>query len=113
MQNDKTFHHITPVERKEISFLLKKGYSYQDIGDALDHSKSSISDEIKINSVNGIYDPKKANEKAKNRRRDSKYQGMKILHRPILQHYVEEKVRIGWSPELIAGRIKEVDMHIP
>src|SRR3989344_2987282 len=113
MQNDKKFHHITPVERKEISLLLKKGYSYQDIGDALDHSKSSISDEIKINSSKGRYDPKKANEKAKNRRRDSKYQGMKIVSRPQLQEYVETKIRLGWSPELIAGRIKEVDTHIP
>jgi IS30 family transposase len=38
---------------------------------------------------------------------------MKIVQRPPLQKYVEEKVRLGWSPELIAGRIKEVDMHIP
>lgn len=113
MQNKQKFHHITAVERKEIALLLRKGYSQQDIADALDHSKSSISDEIRMNATNGVYDPKKANKKARDRRRDSKYQGMKIVQRPQLQNYVEAKVRLGWSPELIAGRIKEVDMHIP
>lgn len=113
MQNDKKFHHITAVERKEIALLLRKGYSRQDIADALDHSKSGISDEINGNATNGVYDPKKANEKAKQRRRNSKYQGMKIVQRPQLQEYVEAKIRLGWSPELIAGRIKEVDTYIP
>lgn len=113
MQNDKKFQHISAVERKEIALLMGKGYSQKDIASALGRSKSGISDEIRINSVNGHYDPKQANKKARDRRRDSKYQGMKIVQRPKLQEYVETKVRLGWSPELIAGRIKEIDSHIP
>jgi len=113
MKNKKTYTHIDRAERKEIAMLLGKGYSLRDIGKAMDRSVSSISEEIHNNSVDGQYDPKKAHHKARVRRQDSKYQGMKIVQRPKLREYVERNLREDWSPDEISGRIKEVDKHIP
>lgn len=107
----KKYKHINRGERKEISYLFKKGYSQRDIAKILGRSPSSISEEIKNNSVKGEYDPDKANHKAYVKRKYSKYQGMKVIKRRDLWNYIEEKLTEDWSPQLISGRIKEIDKH--
>ena len=79
----------------------------------LHRSVSTISDEIRRNSVSGVYDPKKADHKAYVRRKYAKYQGMKIVSNPVLREYVDTHLRDGQSPEAVAGRIREVDTHLP
>jgi IS30 family transposase len=74
---------------------------------------SSIWDEIKRNRVNGKYDAKKADHKAYQRRRDSKYQGMKVVAHNELRDKVESWLVQGQSPESIAGRIKEWERNLP
>jgi len=103
---------IKKAERLEIAILLEKKYSLTDIAKALKRSKGTIFDEIKRNSVNGIYDPKKAQQKAYFRRKYSKYQGMKIVSDLILRDYVETKIKQDWSPEQIAGRLKNIERSI-
>ena len=98
--------HFTKSSRNELSILLKKGYSLRNIGDVLKKSPSSISREVKENSVNGEYDPDKANHKAYFKRWNSKYQTMKISLNPKLEKYIMEKLRAGWSPQSIAERLK-------
>lgn len=105
-QQKRRFKHITRVERIEISILLNKGYSMRNIAKALDRSVSSISDEIRKNTVDNIYDPKKANHKAYVKRKYSKYQGQKINQNNELKQYIEDKIRLGWSPEIISQRMK-------
>jgi transposase, IS30 family len=109
----KSYSHVKKAERLEIAILLKKGYSYSDIANALGRGKSTISEEISNNKVRGKYDPLKADQKAKTRRKNSKYQGMKIASHLKLRDYVEEKIRDDWSPEEIAGRLKNVDDYLP
>jgi len=104
---------LTQLDRREIFILLKKEYSYREIGRAMSRSHTSISREVKENSVNGRYDPEKAHMKAQAKRRFSKYQGMKVEQRPKLREYIIEKLKDKWTPEEIAGRIKEVDTYIP
>lgn len=111
MKNRK-YTHIKKAERLEIAILLNKGYSYRDIVRVLKRSISSISEEIRNNSVNGIYDPKKADHKAYVKRKYSKYQGMKVVNNLELWNYLEEKIKDDWSPEAIAGRIKNIDTQI-
>lgn len=106
------FTHIKKAERLEIDILLKKKYSHRDIAKTLGREHTAISREIKSNSVNGEYNPRKANHKAYVKRKYSKYQGMKIIHNPDLLKYIERKLRKGWSPDVIAGRLKEVDTHL-
>lgn len=100
------YNHFTRSERNELSILLKKGYSYRDIGNALRKSPSSISREVTSNSVEGVYDPEKAHHKSYVKRHNSKYQGMKISDRDWLEKYVKEGLKQYWTPEEIAGRLE-------
>lgn len=75
------------------------------IADALGRSVSTISDELHRNRVNGSYDAKKAQRKARVRRRASKYQGMRIVQNKRLRAFVERLLYDDQSPEAIAGRL--------
>ena len=102
----KKFSHLLKSERDEIAILLNKKYSYRDIAKALKRSVSTISDEIKLNSVKEKYDPIKAHCKACVRRKYSKYQEMKIVKNKELKKFIEEKLYDNQSPT-IAGRLKK------
>ena len=102
----KKYSHFTKQERDEISILLNKGYSHRDIAGALGKNHSSVSREIKNNSVNGIYDPAKAQHKARVKRLYSKYQAMKIRDNPDLEKYIQQRLLKNWTPEQISGRLK-------
>lgn len=91
-------------ERLELSLLLRRRYSLRAIASVLGRSHSSLSRELKKNKVKRKYDPVKAHEKAWVRRKKSKYQGMKVRETPILEGYVAKKMKLGWSPDVIAGR---------
>lgn len=106
------YKHFTKLDRKELSVLLNKGYSLRDIGRVLKKNPSSISREIQTNSVKGIYDPDKANQKARTKRKESKYLGMKIINNPDLEEYVRNKIASHCTPDQIAGRLREVDQHL-
>lgn len=103
---------IKKPERFEIADMLAKGYGKRRIARALDRSPGSICDEIKHNKVKGVYDPEKAHEKARQRKKKSKHQSMKIVNNDNLRRYIHKKIFLGWSPELVAGRIANVDKHI-
>lgn len=103
----KKFSHLLKSERNEIAILLSKKYSLRDIAKTLKRSVSTISDEIKLNSVNGKYDSKKAHHKAYARRKYSKYQGKKIVEKKELRKFVEEKLLSDQSPRAISGRLKK------
>jgi IS30 family transposase len=101
----RNYSHFSKDERNELSILLEKGYSLRSIANILKRSPSSISREVKINSVNGKYDPKKANSKAKVKRAKSKWAGMKIKDYPDLEDFIADKLENHhWTPEQIAGR---------
>jgi len=106
------YHHITKTERLEIAILKDKSYSIRRIAKALGRSPGGISEEIKNNSVKGAYDPKKANHKAYVKRKYSKYAGMKIAQDSQLRDYVEKAIEQDWSPEQVAGRLKNVNTDV-
>ena len=106
-------HHFTSAERLEIGILLKKEYSHRDIAREIGCSQTSVSREIRRNNVRGIYDPRQAKVKARIRRRYSKYQGMKVRERPDLQKFIIRKMKAGWTPEEIAGRLKVKRKRLP
>lgn len=74
---------------------------------------STISDEVRRNSVRGRYDPRKAAHKAYVRRKYAKYQGMKIAGEPALHAFVERGLKEGRSPESIAKRVNRRETHLP
>jgi len=87
---------------------LRKGKSRRFIAKKLGRSLSSVSDEIKLNSVNGKYVAEKAEHKARVRRQNSKLQCMKVAMDPDLKKFVTENILEDQSPEGISGRIREV-----
>lgn len=112
MEKRKTYRHITKTERLEVAVLKRRGYCLREIARVLKRSPGTISEEMKRNSTRGHYDPEKAQHKAYVKRKYSKYQGMKIVGDNQLRTYVENKIRDEWSPEEIAGRLKEVNQKI-
>ena len=72
----------------------------------LGRGKSSISDEIRRNTVSGSYLSDKAHLKATTRRKASKYQGKKIVANQELCSFIETALMQRQSPQAIAGRLK-------
>lgn len=72
----------------------------------LGRGKSSISDELRRNSVDGSYTSKKAQAKATVRRKAAKYQAKKIVANAKLQDFIDKALMQRQSPGAIAGRLK-------
>jgi len=104
------FSHFCLYERKRIERYLRKKKSRRFIAGKLDRSVSSISDEIKGNKVNGIYDAEKANFKAYQKRWRSKTQCMKVNTDPTLKKFVIDGMeKDDQSPAGMSGRLKHVE----
>lgn len=95
---------ITAEERDKIAVLLARGESLRSIARTLDRSVSSISDEIKRNSFKGSYSSIKA--QALSEKRNNKSRRANPLKNPEIYAHVRDKLRCGWTPEQIAGRLK-------
>jgi len=108
----KIYEHLCFGERKIIEKMLRKKKSIRAIARMLGRGVSSISNEIKIGKTNGIYNAKKAEAKAILRRRDSKFQCMKVAKNIDLKKFVIENIKDDQSPGGISGRLKEVEKNI-
>ena len=103
--------HLTSTEREIISLLHHLGHSQLEIGQRIGRSQGTISRELKRNSTHGFYLPHEAQRKADQRRRQAK-QPWKMNDKR-LGKYVLKKLQQGWSPELIAGRLRREFPHDP
>jgi len=108
----KTYWHFNESERRRIARHLAAGESKRGVARKLGRSPSNICAEIKRNTVKGRYDPRKAEAKAKQRRKQSKLQSLAVIKDSEAREYFEEKLSIGWSVELTAGRWKKVLGHV-
>jgi IS30 family transposase len=107
MEKQPRFKGLSNPERSEIAILLKRKCSMREIAQALGRSPNTISYEVKHNSVNGVYNPRKAKDKARVSRRSRRFQWHKIEHYPKLRNFIIEKLRDDdWSPDSIAGHLK-------
>jgi IS30 family transposase len=106
---------LSNAERSEISILLKRDCSLREIARALGRSPNTVSYEVKINSVNGVYEPVKAKAKSRVARRSRRYQWRKIEHTPDLRTFIVEKLAPPnhWSPDSIAGYLKHEQYALP
>lgn len=98
---------IKKAERDEIFILLQKRYSIRNIAKALGRSPNTISYELKNNSTNGIYDPGKAEGKARLSLRNRRFQWRKINKEKELKKYIVQGLKDHWNPDEISGRMKE------
>jgi IS30 family transposase len=110
----KNFTGLSDAERSEISILKKRDCSLREIAQALGRSPNTVSYELKKNSVDGLYDPLKAKQKARVSRRSRRYQWRKIEHNPSLRAFVIEKLEThDWSPDAIAGYLRNEQSVLP
>lgn len=98
---------LTKAERSEVMILHEKGYSMRKIAQVLERSPNTISYEIKNNSVYSTYTAKKAHNKARVRKRMSKFQWKKINQSDELRNYIIEKLKEGMNPDEISGRMRK------
>jgi len=95
-------------ERCQIDLLRQEGLSNGEIGARLGRSRQTIWREVKRNSAttktwDGGYDGERAHGLALRRRRwDARF---KLARQPELRELVRDRLAMGWSPELIAGRL--------
>lgn len=100
------YRQLSLEEREQMQSALWEGKSLRAIADTLGRSPSTISRELKRNSPwgNRRFHPRIAHECAK-ARIQKRGQRTRLKH-TVIQAYVHLKLREGWSPEQIAGRIQ-------
>lgn len=99
------FKHLDLIEREKLYGMLERGYSHRKIANILGRSQSSVSREVERNTKWGAkYMPCYAQARATRIGNGQRYKAP--LKNPRTFLYVREKLRAGWSPETIAGRIK-------
>lgn len=100
------YQHLSLVERERIAIWKAEGLSLREMGRRTGRHHSTLSRELSRNRLPWIvegYLPHPAYRQAKERKQRA---GKRIrLKNPMIRNYVEHKLRIGWSPEQIAGRL--------
>lgn len=98
------YQHLTLEEREKIYLYLNLGCSKREIAQKIDRHHTTISREIRRNAPYlQEYVACRAHIKAVNRAIKSRR--VAALKSPKIFLYVREKLRMGWSPEAIAGRL--------
>lgn len=98
------YHHLSLGEREQLSVLRSQGLTFREIGKRLGRDHATLSREYRKNSkYYHQYRPCLAQKKAK---RMALVQRTKApLKSPEIYLYVRQRLRMGWSPEIIAGRL--------
>lgn len=106
MAMHRRYQHLSRIERGKIMYLKTWDLNVSQIALELGRDKSTISRELRRNRQLLIeyYLDESAQTRA-DRRRTQASQGYRLKNRRI-RSYVEGKLRGGWSPEIVAGRIK-------
>ncbi len=109
--NKKHYNQLDQKERDRIFLLKKKGVSNSDIAKKLGRDKSTIGRELQRNIHQRIhqYLPDTAQRKAdkrKERGRKERY----VVKQPRLKKKIIALLKKGWSPDLIAGRLKRLKL---
>lgn len=105
--------HLEYCERRSIERFINQEKGIRAIARALSRSPSSISKEIYIGSVRGIYRADRAQKKVELRRKQAKQKCLKVAMDPVIKEYVTIQLKDNQSPESISGRIREIDTYIP
>ena len=96
-------HHLTTPERCQIYALKASGYSLRAIARELGRSHTTISRELRRSGGRG-YRHQRAERTAQERRRQASSRPWKMTE--ALWAMVMTLLRMAWSPEQIAGRLR-------
>ena len=95
---------LTVCERETIANLHFAGHGPREIGRRLNRAASTISGELRRNSVDARYRPAAAHQKSVSRRSQRPVQ-RKLSH-PRLRSEVERLLSCCWSPDQVSDRLK-------
>ncbi len=101
------YSQLTLEDRTIIGTLVKGGLSVREIAKELCRAPSTISREIRRNFPKDLQSDhlaKTAHERAEKRK--CTLHKRPRLKNNFIRSYVDEKIRLGWSPEQIAGRLQ-------
>ncbi len=103
----KSFKHLSLREREAISKGLSQGFSCKEIGKSINRSGSTVSRDITRNKMTReTYWAIDADFHADCREEIPK-RPKKIENNIFLKEYINSKIKLDWSPEQIANRLKE------
>jgi IS30 family transposase len=104
----RSYRVLTAVDRDEIMVLYRSHCSIREISRRLGRNVSVISREIKRNSTeDGVYQASWAQTRSDIRRKESRRRPR--IPDESIRGYIREKLKLKWSPEQIAGRLR-IDM---
>ena len=103
----KTYRRLSRNERDEIAVLLARKWPIRKIAFQMSRSHTSISREIKRNRSKDGYGPIRAHLKASGRQHTSHLPPQKLVMNKSLRLRVARELQLGWSPEIIAGNLKQ------
>ena len=96
------YHRLTEEDRITIEVLGKEGLSQAKIAERIGKDRSSVSREVRRNRSKKGYRHGKAEKKARFRVREKARRRRKFTE--SMWAYAMEKLRLGWSFSMIAGR---------
>ncbi len=103
------YDQLSLDERCTIAQLREAGQSIAEIAADLDRAPSTVSRELKRNTgIQVGYKPTYANDQARARR----WTGSRLERDALLRGLVLGQLRLGWSPEQIAGRLRQQNAAI-
>ena len=97
------YTQLSQKERRQLKAFLEMGYKVMEIAERLGRHRSTIYRELNRNSKDDCYWPTKAHAKAKCRK--WKKPQKLIVDSPCYK-YVLDKLKNGWAPEQISGRMR-------
>ncbi len=101
-----SYKHFTMAEREESMILLRQEKGIREIARKLGRTPSSVSREISRNrKKDGTYSADTAYRKYC-KRRENCGRKPKVSTNPELKQYIEERLQLYWSPEVIAGKMR-------
>jgi len=107
--NKKNYKQLNQKERDQIFLLKKKGLTNSNIAEQLGRNKSTIGRELCRNKHQKFkqYLPDTTQRKADKRKEQGRKQHY-VIKQPALKRKVIVLLKKGWSPDLIAGRLKRL-----
>ena len=103
----KVYRHLSLTERDRITELMSDGMSIREISKELGRSPSTLSRELKRNATSAykLYLSHRAHDRAVKRKQEAGVRPR--LKDERIVSYVRTRLAWDWSPELIAGRIRQ------
>lgn len=107
-----TYTQLSSEERDKIAVLRARGLFLKDIAQVIGRNKSTVSRELSRNRapIYNVYLPHKADARAKERKQQAGKRSR--LKDPMIERYIIAKLKLGWSPEQIAGRLSKDHPHL-